>query len=190
MRNLRPLVLALFVMGFVAACGDDGDAGDDGAATTAEVESDGDDGGGDEDDGAGGEPESGDDEVTVTLTGGDDAGEYGHEGINARCSRGLAGEGAFGVQFSDEALNVEGVFSSLQVIIPDPGAAASGTDDFTVLITIGPLFGDPPGTSYDLTSGTATLEESGDGATLTVEGETDDGVTAEVTVRCSSIIGA
>lgn len=119
-------------------------------------------------------------EITVTLTGGPNAGTYTATSAETTCSEGLAGKNSFGNQYSAKG-KADNELSSLQLIIDDKNAAKLGTDKFSVEVKFGKLLG---GKSYSINtrdnskegSGKATLTESGGTKTVMIEGKTADGV--------------
>ncbi|HET7645775.1 MAG TPA: hypothetical protein VFM03_04755 [Candidatus Limnocylindria bacterium] len=158
---------------------------DDGAQATASATQNGDSG----DDGgsagdAGGDAAA---SVDVTITGGEFEGSYAGSVPDGGCSRGATGSNTFGLQYSTTE-DVE--LSSVQLIVNDADAAASGSEDFQTTFTFGDLLN---GTNVDLKpgegegSGTVTLDDRGDTATITIEGETADGVGIDATVECHSV---
>jgi hypothetical protein len=154
----------------------------DGADGGPDVATDADDG----DAGGGGSTAS----ITVTLTGGPHDGTHQAEAPDAGCSRNLSGENTFGLQYSTG--ETEG-FNSHQLIIEDASGAASGSEDFRTDITIDDAtYGIESGSAASddpSGSGTVTLDDRGDTATITIEGETADGVGIEATIECHSVIG-
>ncbi|HWH23910.1 MAG TPA: hypothetical protein VNW68_03340 [Candidatus Limnocylindria bacterium] len=127
-------------------------------------------------------------EVDLVLTGGADAGSYSGVAEDGGCSRGATGENSFGLQYSSVEPGVE--FSSLQLIVGDAAAAAAGgTDDFSAMVTIGPLF---EGTNYEIDpsrggSGELRIDDQDRTAVVHISGTTADGVGVEATIRCNSI---
>lgn len=193
MRILRTTAVPSLALALLlAACGGTGStssaADDDGgsqpSATASAAEDDGQgDGGGSAGD-AGGDAAA---SVDVTVTGGEFEGSYSGSVPDGGCSRGATGENTFGLQYSTTE-DVE--LSSVQLIVNDADAAASGSDDFQTTFTFGDLLN---GTNVDLKpadgegSGTVTLDDRGDTATITIEGETSDGVGIDATVECHSV---
>lgn len=193
MRILRTTAVPSLALALLlAACGGTGstssaaddDAGSQPSATASAAEDDGQgDGGGSAGD-AGGDAAA---SVEVTVTGGEFEGSYSGSVPDGGCSRGATGENTFGLQYSTTE-DVE--LSSVQLIVNDADAAASGSDDFQTTFTFGDLLN---GTNVDLKpadgegSGTVTLDDRGDTATITIEGETSDGVGIDATVECHSV---
>lgn len=194
--RLTSALMALLLAFGLAACGEATPTNDDNGAESDPTErAEATQGTVDGDPGDPGDPDtdSGDARASaeVTLTGGDDAGTYSGSVSEAGCSRGASGAGSFGVQYSTD--EDEGL-TSVQVVVYDREAAATGTDDFLVQVTIGPLFSDE-GTTYEVEplsddgegSGTLTLDDGGGTAAVRIEAQTADGVDIEATVTCHSV---
>ena len=166
-RTALGLILVV-LMALLGGCGGD----DDGGVVPVPGDTTGDNTGG----GGGGGVEAGDDEITVVIDSGANAGTYERTG-NARCTIGLVGDGGLGIQYSETSLT-EGL-TSVQAVVPDfSGGPAT---QFSAQATIGPFVSG--GTAYNVVPGTATVEDGGgNDLTLTVEGDTDQGspVTIEV----------
>lgn len=192
MRFMRFILAPTIVLAVVlAACGgttSSTDASDPAQSTqtsapTATDETDGSTGDGSAGD-AGGDATA---SVDVTVTGGEFEGTYSGSVPDGGCSRGATGENSFGLQYStDEAVEL----SSLQLIVNDADAAAGGTDDFMTMLTFGDLL---EGTTIEIEppeangSGTVTVDDRGDSATIEIEAETSDGVAIDATVECHSV---
>lgn len=133
-------------------------------------------------------------EITVTITGGPNAGTYTATSAETTCSEGLAGENSFGNQYSAKG-KADNELSSLQLIIDDKNAAKQGTDKFSVEVKFGKLLG---GKSYSINtrdnskegSGKATLTESGSKKTVVIEGKTADGMGISATITCHHVMTA
>lgn len=137
-------------------------------------------------------------EITVTLTGGANAGTYTATSVDPTCSEGLTGKKSFGNQYSVKG-KADNEFSSLQLIIDDKDAAKKGTDKFYIKVAFGKLL---RGKAYEINGGTsflalakmgsgkATLLESGATKTVVVEGKTADGVGISASIKCNSVISA
>jgi hypothetical protein len=188
MRVFRSTAAPAFVLALVlAACGggtastDEPDAGTDTDPSVAAPE----DGTGDGSDGsAEGDAAS----VEVTVSGGAFEGTYSGSVADGGCSRGATGENTFGLQYSTDQ-DVE--LSSLQLVANDASAASSGgSDDFMTTLTFGDLLS---GTSVDINppesegTGTVSIDDRGDTATISIEGETSDGAMIDATVECHSV---
>lgn len=105
------------------------------------------------------------------------------------CSTGATGKGTFGNQYSDADKKTG--LSSLQMIVPDASAAKSGTDSFTLTVTVGPMMS---GTNYDISpkdgkgSGTLTLSQSGSTAKVTFTGTAATGQKVSGTLQCNQVL--
>lgn len=185
MRRFRfPSAAALSLTFVIAACGGtaptDGGGDDVDAPAVPTEQSGGDSAGGD----ASGDAAA---SVEVTVTGGEFEGNYSGSVPDGGCSRGATGENTFGLQYST-AEDVE--LSSVQLIVNDADAAAGGTEDFMTSFTFGDLL---EGTTVDISppkesgTGTVTVDDRGDTATITIEGETSDGMAIHATVECHSV---
>ncbi|MCC7401292.1 MAG: hypothetical protein IT214_07385 [Chitinophagaceae bacterium] len=134
---------------------------------------------------------SGGSDISVTLTGGTNAGTYHVMSKETTCSEGLTGENSFGNQYSEKG-KADNELSSLQLIIDDKNAAKNGTSKFSISIGFGKLLN---GKTYNIStlekssgSGKATLTESGSTKTVVVEGKTADGIGISVTLVCNKIM--
>jgi hypothetical protein len=133
--------------------------------------------------------------IHLEVTGGPHAGVYDAEMKDAGCSYGLAGPTAWGNQYSIDTDDPE-QFSSLQLIVPDTKAAASGTSEFQMTVQFGPLFGN--GTSYDVNtrsdaatkkgSGQVTVQDQGSTGHVTFDAKTDEGIGLTGTIDCQSLL--
>ena len=135
--------------------------------------------------------------VHLEVTGGPHAGSYDAVMKDGGCSYGLAGEGAWGNQYSIESKDPK-EFSSLQLVVPDTKAAANGTSAFQLTAAFGPLFGDGA-TSYDVNttsngrkrgSGKVTVDDKGSSGKVTFDAKTAEGVGLKGTIDCSSVMRA
>jgi hypothetical protein len=135
-------------------------------------------------------------EISVTLTGGPNAGTYHVNTKDATCSEGLTGKNSFGNQYSENG-KADNQLSSLQLIINNKDSAKNGTENFSLTISFGKLL---QGKSYIIDNGStsmsskksgrgkATLSESGGTRTVVIEGKTDDGIGISATVKCNSLV--
>ncbi len=127
--------------------------------------------------------------ITVTLTGGPNAGTYQASSKESTCSMGLTGEKSFGNQYS-EADKGEKELASVQLIADDYDEAKGGTSKFNIMIGFGKLLG---GASYSLDpeknsgSGKLTITETGTGRIATIEGKTKEGVGVKAVITCNTI---
>ncbi|HVM24375.1 MAG TPA: hypothetical protein VM253_03145 [Candidatus Limnocylindrales bacterium] len=176
------LCLVLAACGGTTAPGTDDEGADTGTdpTTAATGAPDGGDTGGDSGDATA--------SVDVTITGGEVAGSYSGSVSSGGCSRNPFEENSFGLQYStDEQVEL----SSIQLVARDADAAASGgSDDFTATFTVGDLF---EGVNLDIApqndrgSGTVTIDDRGDTATIQIEGETSEGVAVDATIECHTV---
>lgn len=130
-------------------------------------------------------------DIHVEVKGGPLFGTYDQQATSPICTSGLGGEGAFGIQYSVD--QPQGI-SSLQVLIPLAVTAGTGTDNFTATLGLGPLVG---GTTFQIdpntegSTGTARLDyDGGNSATVTIEGETAQGIGVSIRVECHQVIQA
>jgi hypothetical protein len=133
--------------------------------------------------------------IHLEVTGGPNAGVYDVEMKDSGCSYGLAGPTAWGNQYSIDTSDPK-QFSSLQMIVPDTKAAASGTSEFQMTAQFGPLFGS--GASYDVNtrsdaatkkgSGQVTVQDQGPTGRVEFDAKTDEGVGLKGTIDCQSVI--
>lgn len=136
-------------------------------------------------------------EITVTLTGGANAGTYTASSTEPTCSEGMAGEKSFGNQYSDGGKK-DNELSSLQLIINDKDAAKSGTDKFYISVIIGKLMDgkryfinggvDFEGLTDKGGNGKATFTEAGGTKIVAVEGKTAAGVGISATIKCNNVV--
>ncbi len=185
-----PLVFSAILMLLLAACGSStaspsaaSSAGTDGQPSATASASDAAPDGGNA--AAAGDAKA---SVNMTVTGGEFAGSYSGSVSDGGCSRNLTGDNTFGVQYStDQKVKL----SSVQVLVYDAKAAAGGTDAFKSSYTFGDLFS---GTGVDIDpstnagTGTLTLDDRGDSATVKISGETGDGDKIEATIECNGVI--
>ncbi len=130
--------------------------------------------------------------ITVTFTGGANAGTYTATSPKATCSRGLTGEKSFGNQYSEKGKS-DKELSSLQLLVDDYDAAKRGTDQFYLKVAFGKVL---MGNKYEISGSTnamagakqgkgrLTLTESGGKKTVVIEGETKAGVKVKATLTC------
>lgn len=182
----RVLVAAFTLVTLVAACSKKEGAGDDSTATattSTTAASDASSGG-----------STG--KIHLEVSGGANAGTYDVEMKDGGCSYGLAGDKAWGNQYSINT-NDPKQFSSLQLVVPDAKAAASGTKEFQMTAQFGPLFGSG-GHSYDVNTrsntaskggnGTVTVQDQGRTGEITFDAKTADGVGLKGTIDCASVM--
>ena len=129
--------------------------------------------------------------ISVTITGGPNAGIYHVITKEETCSEGLTGENSFANQYSESGKK-DNELSNLQLIIDDKNSAKNGTDKFSIQVSFGKL------KSYRINtrssskegSGQVTLTESGQTKTAEVEGKTADGIGISATIKCYSMYKA
>ena len=134
--------------------------------------------------------------VHLEVVGGPHAGTYDARMTSGGCSYGLAGAGSWGNQHSIDSQDPK-TFTSLQLIVPDAKAAASGTSAFLMTASFGPLFG-AGSTSYDIDtrpntskkqgSGTVTVDDKGTTGKVTFDGKTASGIGLKGTIDCRKVI--
>jgi len=134
--------------------------------------------------------------IHLEVSGGANAGTYDVEMKDGGCSYGLAGETAWGNQYSIDTTDPK-QFSSLQLVVPNAKAAANGTSEFQITVQFGPLFGSG-GASYDVStrpnastkqgSGTVTVQDQGSTGKVTFDAKTADGVGLKGTIDCQSVM--
>ena len=136
--------------------------------------------------------------VHLEVSGGPHAGTYDAQMTSGGCSHGLAGEGAWGNQYSIDTSDPK-AFSSLQLIVPDTKAAGAGTSAFKMTASFGPLFG-TGSTSYDIDtrpdantkrgSGRVTVDDRGQSGRVTFDGKTAEGIGLKGTIDCRTVMRA
>ncbi|MEA2417080.1 MAG: hypothetical protein QOI58_3737 [Thermoanaerobaculia bacterium] len=132
--------------------------------------------------------------VHVVITGGKHAGTYDGSTDRGGCSAGMTGKGSFGNQYSLPKENDPKVLNSVQIIVPDAKAAASGTHNFTLKVAFGRIF--KRDAEYNVETekksgtGTITVHDKGSTATISFDAKTADGVHLVGTVDCKSVTRA
>jgi hypothetical protein len=184
-NHARTLVAAFALLALTAACSNKESATDDstGSPASAAATSDASSG-------------ASKGKIHLEVTGGANAGTYDVEMKDAGCSYGLAGEHAWGNQYSIDATDPK-EFSSLQLVVPDTKAAASGTSTFQMTVQFGPLFGSG-GHSYDVNtrpessnkggSGTVTVQDQGKTGKVIFDAKSKDGVGLKGTIDCQDVM--
>jgi hypothetical protein len=183
-HHARTFAAALAVLALTAACsGKEGATADSTGAATSTAATDASTG-------------ASKGKIHLEVTGGANAGTYDVEMKDAGCSYGLAGEHAWGNQYSIDTTDPK-QFSSLQLVVPDSKAAASGTSTFQMTVQFGPLFGSG-GNSYDVNtrpessnkggSGTVTVQDQGTTGKVTFDAKTKDGVGLKGTIDCQDVV--
>lgn len=121
----------------------------------------------------------------MTISGGEYAGTYsGSVPVYSECSRDI-GTGTFDLTYT--AIEEDAPFT-VGLIVNDPAAAAEGTDDFSLLIIMGSdVLIEIQGPPYPIGTGTVTVDDRGATATITIQGQTAEGVGVEAEVTCHSV---
>lgn len=125
--------------------------------------------------------------VDLTITGGQKEGHYVAEITEGGCSTGATGPGTFSV--ASVTVDPDTDFDGPQLTIYDAAAAAGGTDEefsaafvfdnYSYTVEVNP--------KIDLGTGTATLDNRGSSATVTIEGTSSDGDAVSATIECHSV---
>ena len=132
--------------------------------------------------------------VDLTITGGDYAGHYQVDLVGSGgCSTGVVGPGTFAVASID--YEPADAFVGPQITIYDADAAASGTDvefsaafpfdNYAYTVEVNPYLSRSQGSDFG--SGTATLDNRGSTATVTIEATTQEGIEMSATIECDSV---
>jgi hypothetical protein len=132
--------------------------------------------------------------VDLTITGGDYAGHYQVEITGSGgCSTGVTGPGAFAV--ASVTVDPADAFGGPQITIYDADAAASGTDsqfsaafpfnNYAYTVEVNPYLSESQGGNFG--AGTATLDNRGNTATVTIDGTTAAGETVNASIECHSV---
>jgi hypothetical protein len=136
--------------------------------------------------------------VHLVVTGGPNAGTFDNASDRGGCSVGLTGPGSFGNQLSNPRDKDPKHFNSLQLVVPDATAAATGTSEFFLSVGFGPLLARAAeykvetrsGEAKKAGSGTVTIADHGATATVKFSAITADGVKLEGTIECRSVMRA
>jgi opacity protein-like surface antigen len=129
--------------------------------------------------------------IHVVITGGAHAGTYNGSTDRGGCSAGMTGKGSFGNQYSLPKENDPKVLNSIQIIVPDAKAAASGTHNFFLNVAFGRIFKRVAEykveTEKKSGTGTMTVHDKGSTAVITFDAKTADGVHLVGTIDCKSV---
>jgi hypothetical protein len=136
--------------------------------------------------------------VHLVVTGGAHAGTYDATGTRGGCSVGLSGPGSWGNQLSSSADKDPSHFNSLQLIVPDGKAAATGAKEFMLTVGFGPLLQRSAEYKIDTRveakvrtgSGVVTVKDGGATAKVTFSTKTSDGVQLDGTIYCKTVTRA
>jgi hypothetical protein len=130
--------------------------------------------------------------IQVTITGGDMAGTYSAVCKDGCCSWGIAGDNVFGNQFSETDKGPKEL-SSVQLIVDDVTGNKS-TNEFTLTVGFGELFGKnsknfniDTRNGHKKGSGSLDLQYSGDKATVTIKGVSEEGPSIDLKMECNKI---
>jgi hypothetical protein len=129
--------------------------------------------------------------VHVVITGGPHAGTYDGTTDRGGCSAGFTGKGSWGNQFSLVRENDPKKLNSLQLIVPDAKAAASGTHNFFLNVAFGRITARVAEykveTDKKSGEGTVTVTDKGATAEVTFDAKTAAGVRLQGTIDCKSV---
>jgi hypothetical protein len=132
--------------------------------------------------------------VHVVITGGANAGTYDGTTDRGGCSAGMTGKGSWGNQYSLVKENNPKVLNSVQLIVPDAKAAASGTHEFFLNVAFGRITARVAeykvDTAHKSGSGTVTVADHGSTAVVTFDATTAAGVKLKGTIDCKSVLRA
>jgi hypothetical protein len=134
--------------------------------------------------------------VHLVVVGGPNAGTYDAQTSEGGCSYGLAGQGSWGNALSLTNPDPKKL-SSLDLIVPNASAAAAGARQFLIIVGFGSF--NPSVGYYQVDtrtedrhtpsgSGTVTVEDRGNTATVTFSAQTSAGVKLEGKIECRSVI--
>lgn len=132
--------------------------------------------------------------INVTLTGGDYNGSYSTVCKEGCCSWGIAGENTFGNQYSETGKGPKEL-SSVQLIVNDVKEGSKSTKEFTLTVGFGELFSET-GKTFTIDtregrtkgSGTLDLQYSGDRATVTIKGVSQEGPAIDLKMECNKVM--
>jgi hypothetical protein len=129
--------------------------------------------------------------IHVVITGGAHAGTYDGSTDRGGCSAGMTGKGSFGNQYSLPKENDPKVLNSIQIIVADAKAAASGTHDFFLNVAFGRIFKRVAEYKVEpekkMGTGTVTVHDKGSTAVINFDAKTADGVHLVGTIDCKSV---
>jgi hypothetical protein len=132
--------------------------------------------------------------IHVVITGGANAGTYDGSTDRGGCSAGMTGKGSWGNQYSLVKENNPRVLNSVQLIVPDAKAAASGTHNFSLTVAFGRITARVAEYKVDTETksghGTVTVNDKGNTAIVTFDAMTAAGVRLQGTIDCKSVIRA
>lgn len=188
-HHARTVAVALSLLTFVACSSKDGAAADSTSHDSTSTAS----GSIATNDASSGAPKG---RIHLEVSGGDNAGTYDVVMKDGGCSYGLADEDTWGNQYSIDTKDPKQL-SSLQLVVPAAKAAGSGTSQFQLSASFGPLFGSG-GHTYDVNtrphqgtqtgSGTVTVKDQGSTGKVTFDAKTANGVGLKGTIDCQSVM--
>jgi hypothetical protein len=123
--------------------------------------------------------------VTLRLEGGSQAGRYTGTITDGGCSRSPFGEGTFAV--ASARFEGSGGFQGPHVTILDTDAARAGTDGFGIGLSFAGDINLVLNAAEGDGSGTLTLDDRGDTATIRVEGTLASGLSVSVEIDCREV---
>lgn len=132
--------------------------------------------------------------VDLTITGGDYAGHYEVDLVGSGgCATGTFGPGSFTV--ASVTVDPAGAFDGPQITIYEIGDSGGTTDEqfsaafpfntYAYTVEVNPYLSASQGSDFG--SGTATLDNRGSTATLTIEGTTSSGEVVSATIECHQV---
>jgi len=132
--------------------------------------------------------------IHVVITGGPNAGTYDGSTDRGGCSAGMTGAGSFGNQYSLLRENDPKKLNSVQLIVPNAKAAATGTHDFFLNVAFGRITARVAeykvDTEHKSGSGTVTIADKGATAVINFDATTAAGVKLKGTIDCKSVLRA
>ena len=126
----------------------------------------------------------------LTVTGGAKPGNWTKSQSTPTCTLGYAGEGVWGVAGNDLENGGTGL-RGIDLTVPDAANAKGGTPKFRFTAYIGGIEAanqveiDP---ASEKGSGTATIDDRGGTATVTVKGRTADGAEVDAHIECGTVM--
>ena len=132
--------------------------------------------------------------INVTITGGDMNGSYSAVCTDACCSWGIAGDNVFGNQYSENGKGPKEL-SSVQLIVDDVKQGNKSTNEFTVTVSFGELFG-ANSKSFNIDtrkgknegSGKLDLQYEGEKAVVSIRGASKEGPTIDLKMECHKVL--
>jgi hypothetical protein len=134
--------------------------------------------------------------INLALSGGDMAGSYSAICRDACCSWGIAGDNVFGNQYSETGKGPKEL-SSVQLIVDDVKQGNKSTNEFTLTVSFGELFGkDSKSFNIDTRkgkkegSGKLDLQYEGEKAVVTIKGTSKEGPAIDLKMECRKVTTA